>query len=77
MREMDYPDLDPHMALHAALMDKAHAMQASHAQGAPTTMEVTIFLAEWLKHHINEVDMEYVAFAKAKNGSDTLPSYSS
>jgi hemerythrin len=29
-------------------------------------MAVTIFLADWLKHHIHEVDMGYVAFAKDK-----------
>ena len=77
MRDMDYPGLEPHRALHAALMDKAHAMQASHAQGYPTTMEVTIFLADWLKHHINEVDMEYVAFARTKTGHHSLPDVSS
>jgi hemerythrin-like metal-binding protein len=73
MREMGYPDLDTHVALHAALMDKAHAMQASHAQGHPTTMEVTIFLADWLKHHINAVDMEYVEFAREQAGRGSRP----
>ena len=73
MRDMDYPGLGPHVALHAELMEKAHALQAKHLQGTPTTMEVTIFLADWLKHHINAVDMEYVAFARAKTGHHALP----
>jgi hemerythrin len=27
-------------------------------------MDVTIFLADWLTHHINDVDMRYVDFFK-------------
>jgi hemerythrin-like metal-binding protein len=77
MRDMDYPGLGPHMALHAELMEQAHAMQASHAQGSPTTMEVTIFLADWLKHHIHEADMDYVAFTREKTGSPSRPEHSS
>lgn len=72
MREMDYPGLGPHMALHAELMARVHDLQAKQLQGTPITMEVTIFLADWLKNHIDEVDMEYVAFAKAKIGSSKL-----
>jgi hemerythrin len=67
MRDMDYPKLSSHMAEHAQLMAKANELQAKLAEAKPVTMDVTIFLADWLKHHINKVDMEYVTFAKEKN----------
>lgn len=65
MKDMGYPKLTSHMAEHAQLVEKAKALQAKMAEGRPVTVEVTTFLADWLKHHINEVDMGYVEFAKA------------
>jgi hemerythrin len=67
MREMDYPKLTSHMADHAQLVQKAQALQAKLAEGKPVTMDVTIFLADWLKHHINDVDMGYVEFKRARD----------
>jgi len=67
MRELGYPALSTHMALHADLLGKAHDLQAKLQKGAPVTMDVTIFLADWLKHHINGDDMGYVAFVKEQN----------
>lgn len=66
MKEMGYPKLTSHTAEHAQLVAKAKDLQARLAEGKPVTVEVTSFLADWLKHHINEVDMGYVEFAKAK-----------
>jgi hemerythrin len=66
MKEMDYPKLSSHMAEHGQLIAKAKELQARLVQGQPVTVEVTSFLADWLKHHINEVDMGYVEFAKAQ-----------
>ncbi len=67
MKDMGYPKLTSHMADHAHLVDKAKALQAKLAEGKPVTMEVTTFLADWLKHHINEVDMGYVEFKRAQD----------
>lgn len=67
MQDMNYPKLTSHMAEHAQLIRKAQELQANLAEGKPITMNVTIFLADWLKHHINEVDMGYVDFVKEKN----------
>src|SRR5664279_673859 len=64
MREMGYPELSSHRVLHADLMGKAKDLQAKRKEGTPITMDVTVFLADWLKHHINEDDMGYVAFMK-------------
>ena len=66
MKEMGYPKLSSHMAQHGQLVAKAKDLQARLAEGKTVTVEVTSFLADWLKHHINEEDMGYVEFAKAK-----------
>ena len=66
MKEMGYPKLTSHMAEHGQLLAKAKDLQVKLKEGKPVTVEVTAFLADWLKHHINEVDMGYVEFAKAK-----------
>lgn len=67
MRDMDYPKLTSHMAEHAQLMVKVKDLQNKVAEGKPMTMDVTISLADWLKHHINGDDMGYVAFVKEKD----------
>jgi hemerythrin-like metal-binding protein len=77
MREMSYPGLGPHMALHAELMQQAYDLQAKHRQGDHDTMEVTIFLADWLQNHIYAVDMDYVAFAREQTGGHSLPDHNS
>jgi hemerythrin-like metal-binding protein len=77
MRDMDFPKLTSHMVEHAQLIVKATDLQNHLADGKPMTMDVTIFLADWLKHHINEVDMEYVVFARAKTGGHSLSNFSS
>jgi hemerythrin len=65
MKDMGYPKLTSHMAEHAQLVHKATELQGKIAEGKPVTMEVSKFLADWLKHHINEVDMGYVEFKRS------------
>lgn len=67
MKDMGYPKLTSHMAEHAQLVAKAQELQAKLAEGKPVTMEVSKFLADWLKHHINEVDMGYVEWKRAQD----------
>jgi len=67
MREMDYPGLASHQTEHANLMAKVRDLKLRLANGEPVTMDVTIFFVDWLKQHINDVDMAYVDFVKARN----------
>jgi hemerythrin len=67
MRELGYPGLAPHQDEHAKLMEQVRNLQARLADGKPVTMDVTIFLSDWLKQHINDSDMGYVDFVKEKN----------
>jgi hemerythrin len=67
MQDMNYPKLTAHMADHAQMSRMAQELQTNLAAGNPITMEVTIFLADYLQNHINQVDMGYVDFVKEKN----------
>lgn len=67
MRDMGYPALTSHMTAHAQLRSKVQNLRDKQAEGEPVVVDVTVFLADWLKHHIHEVDMGYVEFVKAKN----------
>jgi hemerythrin len=67
MKDMGYPKLTSHIAEHTQLVANAQDLQKKLADGKPVTMEVSKFLADWLKHHINEVDMGYVEFKRAQD----------
>lgn len=67
MKDMGYPKLTSHMAEHAQLVSKAQDLQGRLAAGKSATLEVSTFLADWLKHHINEVDMGYVEFKRTQD----------
>jgi hemerythrin len=64
MGEMNYPGLAQHRVEHARMMEQVHDLQMSLAEGKAATMDVTIFLVDWLKVHIHESDMAYVYFMK-------------
>lgn len=67
LRERGYPGLALHVALHQQLMQETRDLQARHQAGRLVTIDVAIFLAEWLMHHIDEADMEYVSFTRTQN----------
>ena len=67
MREMNYPRLAEHVGEHAQLMEQVRDLQMDLMDGKPVIMEVTIFLAEWLKAHIHDSDMAYVYFMKEQH----------
>jgi hemerythrin len=67
MKDMGYPKVTSHIAEHLQLVQKAQALQAKLAEGKPVTLEVSTFLADWLRHHINEVDMGYVEFKRERD----------
>jgi hemerythrin len=69
MRAAGYPGLAEHMAEHARLMEQVRELQMDLDDGKPVTMDVTIFLMDWLKVHIHESDLAYVHFMKEQRPS--------
>jgi hemerythrin len=64
MRAADYPGLAEHMTEHARLLEQVRDLQMDLLDGKAATMDVTIFLVDWLKVHIHESDMAWVYFMK-------------
>ena len=67
MRQHKYPGLEEHREQHLALNKKVLEFQADF-QGGQTMMTVQIFrfLQNWLQTHIQQSDMAYATFIKAK-----------
>jgi len=64
MEEIGYPNLPAHRAEHKALLEKVVVLQRKMEAGGEITLDVTIFLARWLKYHIDKVDLPYARFAQ-------------
>lgn len=67
MREDGYPGLVAHEDEHARLLRQVQELQARLVAGQPVTMDVTIFLVEWLTSHISGSDLRYAEFVREKN----------
>jgi len=66
MRSMGYPDLPSHRIEHGKLVSQLQTLQVRQDQGYLVTAEVATFVADWLKHHIQEADMGYVRFTRRR-----------
>jgi hemerythrin-like metal-binding protein len=66
MRRANYPDLERHQGVHRRLIAQLSELQQQRAAGARLSpLDVTAFLAAWLRHHIGEVDQGYVPAMRA------------
>ncbi len=66
MRVVGYPKLDVHQLEHTELLTKVQNLIVKMDEGFLITADVATFVADWLAHHINEVDMGYVQFLQEK-----------
>jgi hemerythrin-like metal-binding protein len=67
MRLHNYPDLAAHQAQHAELTQKVQQFQAEFNAGETAmTVELMIFLKDWLTGHIAGSDQKYGPFLKEK-----------
>lgn len=64
MEKLGYPGYAAHKALHDELITKVEDMMEEFLDGEPVlTIELLIFLKEWLTHHIMEEDARIGQFA--------------
>lgn len=71
MRASGYPDIERHMAIHEALVEKIFQLAEKFSNKAvnPTRDTIT-FLETWLTDHIRVEDMAFAIFvAAAQNGA--------
>ena len=66
MRVVGYPTLAQHQREHTDLLTKVQNLLVKLDEGFLITGDVASFVADWLTHHINEADMDYVRYLKAK-----------
>jgi len=67
MRAHGYPDMAIHLAQHEALTKKVQQFQAEfHAGTTAITVELMVFLRDWLTGHIAGSDQKYAPFLKER-----------
>lgn len=66
MQRLGYPGFAAHAAGHARLVEQVASQKARLDGGFPMTEEVAAFLADWLRHHIHQVDLAYVGYLRAR-----------
>jgi hemerythrin len=65
--QSEYPEQDDHKISHDELTRKARALKNAFDQGSdPVTMDVMLFLSNWLNIHILEVDKKYSPYLNSK-----------
>lgn len=67
MKDNDYPDYEPHKAMHAKMIKKVEEVLSEYEQDHDTAMHnAAEFLKDWLINHINGTDKEYSSYLIAK-----------
>ena len=63
MKDNDYPDYEPHKAVHEKMISQVDAVLAEYEQDRDAAMkDAVVFLKDWLINHINGTDKEYSRF---------------
>ncbi len=67
MQAHAYPYYQEHKAIHDKVSAKVHALQNGFKAGKTSlTIEISMFLKDWLDKHILGTDQKYAAFLRAK-----------
>jgi hemerythrin-like metal-binding protein len=63
MEQNDYPDFEPHKALHVEMIKKVEEVLAEYDQDPESAMSNAVeYLKDWLIKHINGTDKQYSNF---------------
>lgn len=67
MERFQYPDLAAHKAAHKILREKTYYLHKDFTAGKPVlTMEVLLFVKEWIHTHVLNMDMQYKPYLVGK-----------
>jgi hemerythrin len=70
MRRFNYSGVDDHKVLHDKLTARVLDFQSRFRQGeACLTVDLMVFLQDWLAHHINGSDQHYAADIRVKGAA--------
>jgi len=59
LQRAGYPDYAAHRAEHHRLMNDVQLFKSRYIAGEVRPSEVSLFLIEWIQHHVKETDMAY------------------
>ncbi|MGA2434748.1 MAG: bacteriohemerythrin [Bryobacteraceae bacterium] len=67
MQRIGYPDIAEHRKEHEDMKKRVRAMQERASAGEKTmTIEVMLFLMEWVKRHVIATDLRIAGYMKAR-----------
>ncbi len=67
LKAYGYPDFEAHQAKHHRMKTKVQALHQDFTAGKiANPVEISTFLKDWLKKHIQGTDMRYSSFLKGK-----------
>lgn len=68
MQQQGFEGLAAHRTEHKMLLEEVAVFREQYTRNAATVrpMEVARFLGDWLTHHIQRMDLQYVAFVQKK-----------
>ncbi len=65
MKAMSYPDYEVHKIIHDGLKEQSEKLIKLYKLGkVDLTATISKFLSDWLKHHIQDIDMKMIAWLK-------------
>jgi hemerythrin len=65
--QFGYPETDTHKKEHAAFVQKVSNFKEEYEEGKlGLSIEIMLFLSDWLKNHIKATDMKYSKFFNEK-----------
>lgn len=65
MQRIEFPGLETHKEHHKVLYEKVKDFEINLINYS--SLGIVRFLTDWLKHHIEEVDGDYIVYIKEKN----------
>jgi len=65
-----YPHLEAHRHLHGSLVARIVAFRDRFARGdAGVTLDIMLFLHEWLGHHLGKADIDFASFLHERSAA--------
>jgi len=73
MREAAYPQAVSHQAEHRKLASEAKRIIEGYRAGTYVlSVTLSMFLVEWLNHHIKQIDRQMVEHLKSRRAADRV-----
>jgi hemerythrin len=72
MRQTSFPDLANHVKEHEKFRVRVGEIDNLFAKGVDTSLDLMLFLNNWIRHHLIEVDAKFADHIIALKGNDAV-----